>query len=1168
VIVAGGLGERLGYSGIKLGLPSETTTGTCYLELYAAYILALQAKHSSRPLPLAIMVSQDTFQGTKRLLEEHGYFGLEESQVTLLLQEKVPALQDNDARIALASGDPYRMETKPHGHGDVHALLHADGAGVVHRWMEEGRKYVVFLQDTNGLALFSLPAVLGVSATLELQVNSLAIPRKAKQAIGAITKLTHADGREMTLNVEYNQLEPLLKSTINPEGDTNENKTGYSPFPGNINQLVFEIQPYCETLQKTGGMLPEFVNPKYADDAKITFKKPTRLECMMQEYPRVLDGEARVGFTSLPEWICFSPCKNSLEEARAALKKGVPPACASFAEADQYYVYAELLRTLEASVLKAPVKEVEGIPVQMGPAIVFDASFCGSLTELKHHFPEPHNIMISARSSLVIKGADIKIFSLKLDGALWIEVEEDGELIIKDLQVTNKGWEMADLDDSATETDIIRGYKLQKIEQEEIRVSADDGTVVIESEDSSLKEEPTVQSVEVSMEQITIASTEEVELKVPAGEPDTLNSVELPEKLIAHKELFDHSEIALLELLVECGQEHLFEKWSPLPDQNTEEKKAMIQQLLKCHESYPVEGGLRAYLQRSRELLAEAKEGKNPLEGWTPSVPTGGVNLHPGTNQYDEFEELGLSEIYGCCFVFVAGGLGERLGFSGIKLSLPTETITNKSYIELYIRQILALQQRYSSNLALPVAIMVSDDTYAGTKALLEMYQYFGMEKDQITLLKQEKVPALQDNEGRIALNPTNPYRIQAKPHGHGDVHALLHSSGLAKQWLIEGRKWVILAQDTNGLAFYTLPACIGVSKSLELKVNSVAIPRKGKQAIGGIATLEHGESGRKMTVNVEYNQLEPLLKATVSPEGDKNDPATGYSPYPGNINQLVFELDSYYNTLEQTKGVLGEFVNPKYADEARTTFKKPARLECMMQDYPKALPGDVLVGFTTLPEWICFSPCKNSIQEAKAAISKGVPPACAASAEQDQYNVFAEMLRVMGANVHRSSPKPICDIPIAIGPSIVFDPSFATCFSEVTKRFPNPENITISSRSTLIIRGNGVIIESLNLDGALFIDVVEGSSLTIKNLTVHNASYKVVPLGPDSNAENTPEVIRIRGYSVGKMDCKEIFILNAGEEIVMDGSESDDPESFRQQEKAKEKGCMVSMARWLGLKK
>ncbi len=42
VLVAGGLGERLGYSGIKLSLPAELATGRCFLQLYIEHILALQ----------------------------------------------------------------------------------------------------------------------------------------------------------------------------------------------------------------------------------------------------------------------------------------------------------------------------------------------------------------------------------------------------------------------------------------------------------------------------------------------------------------------------------------------------------------------------------------------------------------------------------------------------------------------------------------------------------------------------------------------------------------------------------------------------------------------------------------------------------------------------------------------------------------------------------------------------------------------------------------------------------------------------------------------------------------------------------------------------------------------------------------------------------------------
>lgn len=35
----------------------------------------------------------------------------------------------------------------------------------------------------------------------------------------------------MIVNVEYNQLDPLLREVVNPEGDVADS-TGFSPFPG------------------------------------------------------------------------------------------------------------------------------------------------------------------------------------------------------------------------------------------------------------------------------------------------------------------------------------------------------------------------------------------------------------------------------------------------------------------------------------------------------------------------------------------------------------------------------------------------------------------------------------------------------------------------------------------------------------------------------------------------------------------------------------------------------------------------------------------------------------------------------------------------------------------------------------------------------------------------
>ena len=285
---------------------------------------------------------------------------------------------------------------------------------------------------------------------------------------------------------------------------------------------------------------------------------------------------------------------------------------------------------------------------------------------------------------------------------------------------------------------------------------------------------------------------------------------------------FTGDEVLLIDQLLSLDQSHLFSSWDA-PGTNDDLKKNFFRQLKKLNQSY--QGGITCYIENARFLLSQSKNGVNPLEGWTPDVPSG-VSLDPLFSDFLSYEGEGLKEL-GCCgFVLVAGGLGERLGYSGIKIELPVETVSSTSYISMYCQSILAIQSRYShSNVGdLPLAIMVSDDTEAKTIELLRNNSYFGLNKSQVVILKQEKVPSLLDNDAHIAMS--GPYEIDSKPHGHGDVHALMHLSGTAELWARNGIKWVYFFQDTNGLAFLTLPAHLGVSIKLRLEVNSLAVPR------------------------------------------------------------------------------------------------------------------------------------------------------------------------------------------------------------------------------------------------------------------------------------------------------------------------------------------------------
>ncbi|CAI5524766.1 unnamed protein product, partial [Closterium sp. Naga37s-1] len=631
--------------------------------------------------------------------------------------------------------------------------------------------------------------------------------------------------------------------------------------------------------------------------------------------------------------------------------------------------------------------------------------------------------------------------------------------------------------------------------------------------------------------------------------------------------------IDLAGKLVSCGQAHLFSHW-PEPGSNDDDKRRFFEQAARLDASYP--GGLPRYISNARRLLADSRDGVNPFHGFTPAVPSG-VRVRFGDPEFDEFEARGMAEARNAAFVLVAGGLGERLEYSGIKVVLPAESTTEHCFLQHYIESILVLQHA-SNGLTpdepprrIPLAIMTSDDTHARTQALLSTHGYFGMHPAQLTLLKQEKVACVADNDAHLALDPRDPFLIQTKPHGHGDVHMLLHQSGLLPSWRAAGVEWVLFFQDTNGLLFKVVPSSLGVSALRQLDVNSLAVPRKAKEAIGGIASLTHSD-GRSMVVNVEYNQLDPLLRACGHDDGDANDPTTGFSPFPGNINQLVLRLDPYIEELAKTHGVIGEFVNPKYTDASRTAFKASTRLECMMQDFPQAIHPSRSVGFTEADVWLAYSPVKNNLSDAIAKLAAGTPPHSATSAELHLYRANCLILRHLGVHVAGPKTTVIAGQEVEIWPRVVWFPLWAPTLAALRSRFPHPDQVRISEDSTLVIeveggldggRGEGdevgwegqageieggavgeagrgeregegegqqegqVEVHSLQLDGAMWVRAGRGVTLVLEGLQVSNRGWPIVQVDPED--PEIPEWIRIRGFKIDRQECRRVE-ENAGE--------------------------------------
>ncbi|PIQ90857.1 MAG: hypothetical protein COV71_02285, partial [Candidatus Omnitrophica bacterium CG11_big_fil_rev_8_21_14_0_20_41_12] len=296
----------------------------------------------------------------------------------------------------------------------------------------------------------------------------------------------------------------------------------------------------------------------------------------------------------------------------------------------------------------------------------------------------------------------------------------------------------------------------------------------------------------------------------------------------------------------------------------------------------------------------------------------------------------------------------------------------------------------------------------------------------------------------------------------------------------------------------------------------------------GAITELVH-ENGTSMTCNVEYNQLDPVLKKTINPEGDVPDPITGKSPYPANLNVFIVENIRYKQVLDATDGIIAEFVNPKYADKEKTTFQKPTRLETMMQDLAKVLGEGAKVGFTNFEKRDVFSPVKNNIEAAANNPKSGNYPDSMATGEADHYKYFRKLLAQAGVDINvEGNERTSWGVPYQEGAKVVLSPDFAMTEQEVINKVTGG---TISDRSTLIVDGQDITIENLQLDGTLIIKTAPGVKLTIKDLKVSNKGWRFVDLTEEEMGDpHVPTYLKIRGYKLVKGEEEIIEITESGE--------------------------------------
>ena len=573
------------------------------------------------------------------------------------------------------------------------------------------------------------------------------------------------------------------------------------------------------------------------------------------------------------------------------------------------------------------------------------------------------------------------------------------------------------------------------------------------------------------------------------------------------------------------GQEHFFDDWESLAPGARRE----FCEYLQVIDERVSQSGLEDYIDKIRRLLINARSEQNRWEGWTASAPTG-TSLIMGEEDFEDAERLGVRDMSKVGFVLNAFHMGTDVGFDDVLVKMEVELTTRSTYLQNYIQHILAIQRRLGDpTQKIPLCILTSPQTYEPICKFLEEHSRFGMDSGQIEILVPKVgVPCVDTYSGRVAWDPDDETKLMTLPEGDGCVHTLMHDAGVVKDWIKKGIKYVYFFEGANALALQALPYMLYVSKMNKLALNYLAVPRKAKEPMDALVKLSDKEKGFVGTVCADHRDLDDLLKSTNYFQGDQEHKSTGLSPFPGATRTMLMLLEVYDKVLQRTGGELPGSLTPKPTRAPdKKSLLEPVRATSRVTDISQILNPEEskLVGITRMEANFCYAPVKVSAAATAELRRRGMPVYTASTAEAAVYELHGRILRNMGCKVYVGLEEVYDDVALTLNPNLVLHPSFCLTISDYKDRFPDPSQVTISRRSTMVIRGAGVLIQTLHLDGCLLIDCDEGFSAKV-NGKVWNLGWEIIPLPADYN--DPAPALGMRGYTIDRRDKK---MIKAGEE-------------------------------------
>ena len=301
-----------------------------------------------------------------------------------------------------------------------------------------------------------------------------------------------------------------------------------------------------------------------------------------------------------------------------------------------------------------------------------------------------------------------------------------------------------------------------------------------------------------------------------------------------------------IETLKQYGQEHIVKLLEKLDE---EKKQALVEQInhIDFHQM------MELYENTKKEI--EIKE--NKIEA-IPYLDKAKLT----DEQKSKFNKLGeeILKKGQYAVVTMAGGQGTRLGHTGPKGTFKLDVYGKGKYLfEILIENLKEANNKYG--VTIPWYIMTSKENNTQTTEFLEKNNYFGYNKNYVTIFTQSELP-LVDTEGKFLISKE--LKIKEASDGNGGTYSSLRASGALADMKERGIKWVFIGSVDNALLKMADETLLGMAIDKNVQIASKSVVKANPHERVGVFCKMNGHP--KV---IEYTELPEKMAEEIDDNGE-----------------------------------------------------------------------------------------------------------------------------------------------------------------------------------------------------------------------------------------------------------------------------------------------------------